>query len=50
MVNLVYVGKGEGKRIKPGMAAQIIPATVRVQRDGFIRGHVNLGVRHPRQP
>lgn len=40
LVNLVYVGKGEGKRIKPGMAAQIIPATVRVQRDGFIRGHV----------
>lgn len=40
LVNLVYVGRGEGKRIKPGMAAQIIPATVRVQRDGFIRGRV----------
>lgn len=40
LVNLVYVGRGEGKRITAGMEAQIIPATVRVQRDGFIRGRV----------
>lgn len=41
LVNIVYVGRGEGKRIRPGMAAQIIPATVRVQRDGFIQGRVS---------
>lgn len=40
LVNLVYVARGEGKRIQPGMPAQIVPATVRVQRDGFIRGTV----------
>ncbi|TCK23479.1 HlyD family secretion protein [Ancylobacter aquaticus] len=40
LVNLVYVGRGEGKRIQPGMPAQIVPTTVRVQRDGFIRGTV----------
>lgn len=40
LVDLVYVTRGEGKKMRPGMAAQVIPSTVRVQRDGFIRGRV----------
>jgi HlyD family secretion protein len=37
---VIFVPGGGGKRVKPGMEAQIIPATVRLQRDGFIQGRV----------
>lgn len=37
---VVFVAGGGGKRVRPGMQAQIVPATVRLQRDGFIEGLV----------
>jgi len=37
---VAYVPGGGGKRVRPGMEAQVIPATVRLQRDGFIEGRV----------
>lgn len=37
---LLYASPGDGKKMKPGMPVQIIPATARVQRDGFIHGVV----------
>ncbi|WBV45422.1 NHLP bacteriocin system secretion protein [Pseudoroseomonas cervicalis] len=40
LVALLYVPPGDGKRVQPGMRAQIIPSTARVQRDGFIEGEV----------
>ena len=40
LVGLLYVSPGDGKKVRPGMAVQVIPSTVRVQRDGFIRGVV----------
>jgi len=40
LVGLLYVSPGDGKRIRPGMPVQVVPSTVRVQRDGFIHGTV----------
>lgn len=40
LVGLIYVPTGDGKKIRPGMAVQVVPSTVRVQRDGFIHGEV----------
>jgi HlyD family secretion protein len=40
LVALIYVPPAEGKRVRPGMRVQVIPSTVRVQRDGFIEGEV----------
>nr|WP_168220479.1 NHLP bacteriocin system secretion protein [Azospirillum thermophilum] len=40
LVARLYLPPGDGKKVKPGMAVQVIPSTVRVQRDGFIRGTV----------
>lgn len=40
LVGLIYVPAADGKKIRPGMAVQVIPSTVRVQRDGFIHGEV----------
>ncbi len=35
-----YVPPAEGKKIRPGMEAQIIPATVKVEESGFLLGEV----------
>ncbi|MCQ4162824.1 NHLP bacteriocin system secretion protein [Roseomonas sp. GC11] len=40
LVALLYIPPAEGKRVRPGMAVQLIPSTARVQRDGFIEGEV----------
>ncbi len=37
---IVYVSGGGGKRVQPGMEVQVVPATARQQRDGFIEGRV----------
>lgn len=37
---LVYFSAADGKKVKPGMVAQISPATVRQEEYGFIYGHV----------
>lgn len=37
---VVFVPGGGGKRVHPGMAVQVVPATARLQRDGFIEGRV----------
>lgn len=36
----MYVPGGDGKRVKVGMEVQLVPATARLQRDGFITGRV----------
>jgi HlyD family secretion protein len=36
----LYVSGGDGKRVKVGMSAQIVPSTARLQRDGFMEGEV----------
>lgn len=40
LIARIYVPGGNGKRIKVGMSAQVVPSTARVQRDGFIDGIV----------
>jgi len=42
---IVFVPNQDGKKIKPGMSAHIMPSTVKPQKDGFIRGTV-LNVAH----
>ncbi len=37
---VVFVPDTEGKRVRPGMAAQVAPSTVKVEKDGFILGQV----------
>jgi NHLM bacteriocin system secretion protein len=36
----LYIRSEDGKKIRPGMFVEIIPSTVRVQRDGYIFGRV----------
>ncbi|WP_159995567.1 NHLP bacteriocin system secretion protein [Roseomonas sp. 18066] len=38
LVGLLYVPPADGKRVRVGMRVQVIPSTIRVQRDGFIEG------------
>jgi HlyD family secretion protein len=40
MVALLYVPAGQGKRIRPGMAAEISPSTAERAQYGYIRGRV----------
>lgn len=42
LVGVLYVRTAEGKRVRPGMEVQLIPSTVRVERDGFIKGEVTF--------
>lgn len=37
---VLYVPAGEGKKIRPGMAVQVVPSTVQMARDGFILAEV----------
>ena len=37
---VIYVAGGGGKRVQPGMEVQVVPATARQQRDGYIEGRV----------
>jgi HlyD family secretion protein len=37
---VAYVSAGSSKEVKPGMAAEIIPASVRPEEFGFVRGRV----------
>src|SRR5262249_43907381 len=38
--SIIFVPAGEGKRINPGDAVEVVPATVKREEDGFIRGQV----------
>ena len=40
MQALVFIPDARGKRVRPGMEAQVVPATARLQRDGFLVGRV----------
>jgi HlyD family secretion protein len=40
LIGELYVRSEDGKKIRPGMLAEIIPSTVRVERYGYIYGHV----------
>ncbi|SMC70492.1 NHLP bacteriocin system secretion protein [Rhizobium sp. RU36D] len=37
---LIYVSSGDGKKITPGMTVQVVPSTVRMEREGFILAEV----------
>ncbi|WP_305984353.1 NHLP bacteriocin system secretion protein [Roseibium sp. MMSF_3544] len=37
---LIYVSSVDGKKIKPGMLAEVVPSLFKKSRYGFIRGHV----------
>lgn len=37
---IVFVPNEDGKKVRPGMAARIMPSTTQLQKDGFIRGTV----------
>lgn len=37
---VMYVSPADGKRIQPGMTAQIAPVTAQVEEHGFLLGHV----------
>jgi HlyD family secretion protein len=37
---LLYVPPGEGKRVRPGMPVQVVPSTVRREREGYILARV----------
>lgn len=40
LVGILYVSSSEGKKVRPGMPVQVVPSTVNMERDGFIRGEV----------
>lgn len=40
LLAMVYVSGAEGKRVRPGMAVQIVPANARLQRDGYMEARV----------
>lgn len=40
LVGLLYIPPSAGRRVRPGMAAQVMPTAVRVERHGFIEGEV----------
>lgn len=44
---IVFVPNEDGKKIRPGMDAQIMPSSVKLQKDGFIRGKVLSVARIP---
>lgn len=44
---IVFVPNDDGKRIRPGMEAHIMPSTVKLQKYGFIRGTVLSVARIP---
>src|SRR5690606_28959290 len=44
---IVFVPNEDGKKVKPGMEAHIMPSTSRLQKDGFIRGEVLSVARIP---
>jgi HlyD family secretion protein len=37
---LLYVPPGEGKKVRPGMPVQVVPSTVRREREGYIQARV----------
>jgi HlyD family secretion protein len=37
---IIFVPNKDGKRIRPGMAAQVMPSTTRLQKDGFMLARV----------
>lgn len=37
---LLYVPPGEGKKVRPGMAVQVVPSTVRREREGYVLAEV----------
>ncbi len=47
---LVYVNAALGKRIKPGMEAQISPSTVKKEEFGFLRGSIRTVGDYPVTP
>lgn len=40
LVGIVYISGGDGKLVKPAMDVQLVPATARLQRDGYIDARV----------
>jgi HlyD family secretion protein len=47
---IVYINSGNGKRIKPGMEAQVSPSTVRREEYGFMKGEIRAVGDYPVTP
>ena len=44
---VVYINSGNGKRIKPGMEAQVMPTTVRPEEYGFMKAKIGVVGEYP---
>ncbi len=44
---IVFVSNNDGKKVKEGMSAQVMPSTAKPQKDGFIRGTVIKAAKIP---
>jgi HlyD family secretion protein len=47
---VVYINSGNGKRIKPGMEAQVLPTTVRRDEYGFMKAKIGVVGEYPVTP
>ncbi|MEM8960961.1 MAG: NHLP bacteriocin system secretion protein [Acidobacteriota bacterium] len=47
---VVYIAPGDGKKVLPGMAIQIVPSTVKREEYGFVRGTVRDVSEFPSAP
>ncbi|MGB6056509.1 MAG: hypothetical protein WBG17_14870, partial [Burkholderiaceae bacterium] len=44
---IVFVPNDDGRQVRTGMRAQVMPSTIRLQKDGFIHGTVVKAARSP---
>ncbi|MGB7479065.1 MAG: hypothetical protein WA924_01940 [Burkholderiaceae bacterium] len=44
---IMFVPNNEGRQVRAGMRAQVMPSTIRLQKDGFILGTVVKAARSP---
>lgn len=47
---VAYIPAGDGKKVRPGMAAQIVPSTVRREEYGFMVGEMTQVADYPATP
>jgi HlyD family secretion protein len=44
---VLYLGAGDGKKVRPGMEVQIVPATIRVEEQGYLLGRAGAVAEFP---
>lgn len=50
LIATLYLSSGDGKKVRPGMAAQIVPSTVKREEFGFILGRITQVAVVPSSP